>query len=465
MMSVKSHAPKDLVVERLVVAADEIFALFERAFAEYEEEVLRSRFLQQPRDVFHKEDFHLLPSRAQAAKDSEAFMNKSMMMSVKTQALKDLVVEKLVVAADEIFELFERTFAQFEEEALQSRYLPQPPEGLNKPDFQTVIVGLNVGADQVREEEPIKIKQEADPPMELRYSPVTVKSEEPEPEETRPDPSGEQGDGEEPGCSTHLSLDNNRRPFSCSDDDSDEETAKSNGEEPNASPTKDPAENHVNNVGRDNSFSSNSTVTVSKETENRDKLPKCNLCYKTFKSIKALERHLEFHPGPFTCEICSKVHSDRSNYKKHLRIHAEQKPFRCSVCERGFTQKRHMNEHMRIHTGEKPLSCSDCGMTFRQKNSLMRHVLSKHSEHKPYSCPICMKGFVQKWHLVVHMRGHTGERPFSCSVCDRSFESKCYLKKHMDRNHKADGEIPSEVLDSGLCPSLDWEQDTLDETL
>ncbi|KAJ0033634.1 hypothetical protein NQD34_000741 [Periophthalmus magnuspinnatus] len=463
MMSAKSHAPKDLVVERLVVAADEIFALFERTFAEYEEEVLRSRFVQQPRDVFHKEDFHLLSSQVQEAKGSESFINKSMMMSVKTQALKDLVVERLVVAADEIFELFERTFAQYEEEVLRSRYLPQPPEVIHKPDFQTVIVGLNVGTDQAIKKESIKIKQEVDPPMELQYSSVTVKSEEQDPEEeTRPDLSGEQCDGEEPGCSTDLSLDNNRRPYSCSDNDSDEETTKSNGEEPSTSPVKDTAENHVNNAN--NNFSS-STIIVSNGAEKRDKQPKCNLCYKTFKSVKALERHLEFHPGPFTCEICNKVHSDRSNYKKHLRIHAEQKPFRCSVCERGFTQKRHMNEHMRIHTGEKPLSCSDCGMTFRQKNSLMRHVLSKHSEHKPYSCPICMKGFVQKWHLVVHMRGHTGERPFSCSVCDRSFESKCYLKKHMDRNHKADGEIPNEVLDSGLCPTLDWEQETLDESL
>ncbi|XP_072319694.1 uncharacterized protein [Eucyclogobius newberryi] len=445
-MSVKTHPPKDLVVDRLVVAADEIFALFERTFAEYEEEVLQ----QQHREVLDKEDFHPVSSRVQAAKGPESFVNQSIMMSVKTQALKDLVVERLVVAADEIFLLFERTFAQYDEEVLQAKFLQQQNRKvLHKEDFQTVIVGLNVGTDKVIKEELMEIKQEVNPPIEMQYPSVTLKCEEPEPaEENRRDLTGEQCDGEEPGCSSHRIVDNNKLTYSCSATDSEKKN-NNNAEEHNASLMKDLAENNVN---RNNSFSSNNTTTTTTTPPNKgnnggnkDKVPKCTLCYKTFKSIKALERHLEFHPGPFTCETCNKDYTDRSNYKKHLRIHSDQKPFRCSVCERGFTQKRHMNEHMRIHTGEKPLSCSECGMTFRQKNSLMRHVLSKHSADKPYSCPICLKGFVQKWHLVVHMRGHTGERPFSCSICGKGYESKCYLKKHMDRNHKVDGEIMNEV--------------------
>ncbi|KAK7930652.1 hypothetical protein WMY93_007047 [Mugilogobius chulae] len=452
-MSVKTQAPKDLVVQRLVVAADEIFALFERTFAQYKEGVLRSKFVQQPKDVFPKEDFHLISSGLEAAKCRESLVNQSVMLSVQTQALKDLVVERLVVAADEIFVLFERTFAQYEEEVLQSKYLQQTQT--HKEDVQTIIVGLNASTDRPIKEEPIEIKQEVDSPIQIQYPIAILKPDEQhKAEEMRQ--IGKQCDGDEPGCSSQAILDDNRQPYSCSDVDSDK-TTNSNAEETNPNLIKDSTETNVNlnnSFGRNTNptIATSSTTTTSSNVENKAKIPKCTLCYKTFKSVKALDRHLEFHPGPFTCEICHKDYTDRSNYKKHLRIHSEQKPFRCSVCERGFTQKRHMNEHMRIHTGEKPLSCSQCGMTFRQKNSLMRHVLSKHSEDKPYSCPICLKGFVQKWHLMVHMRGHTGERPFSCSICGKSYESKCYLKKHVDRNHKADGEVLNDVMNETMDP-------------
>ncbi|KAJ0051095.1 hypothetical protein NL108_013828 [Boleophthalmus pectinirostris] len=353
-------------------------------------------------------------------------------MSVKVRALRGLVLERLAAAADEIFALFERTFAQYEEEVLRTKILQQPRGALHREDIQTVTVGEEIRSDQVIEEERIKIEQDVNRPIPLQY-PTPA-------EETGPDQSGERRDGEEPGCSNNdLSLDDNRSPFSCSDtDDSDEwaeEMTKSNGKGPNAGFKKDSAEN---NVSCDNSFN---------RDESKDQLPKCTLCYKTFKNMESLEKHLEFHPGPFTCQVCNKVFSSKSNYKTHLLSHTERrdKPHKCPVCGRGFLQRCHVKDHMRIHTGEKPYSCTECGKSFRQQNSLMRHVLSMHSEDKPYKCSLCPKGFVQKPYLESHMRKHTGEKPFVCLVCGKCYKEKYCLKKHMSL-HLEEGDITSQVI-------------------
>ncbi|KAJ0033635.1 hypothetical protein NQD34_000742 [Periophthalmus magnuspinnatus] len=300
-------------------------------------------------------------------------------MSLKGHPLRGLVMERLAVAADEIFALFERTFAQYEEEVLRSKLQQQPRDVFYKEDIQTVTVGVDVYCDQVNTEEAIKIKRQVNPPIKLQRPSVTLKSKEPDPQEKMEDLTREQCDEEEPGCSLDFILDKNGQPYSCSDaDDSidwvilDEKTTKCNEQK------------HVMNK-RD-------------LAKHGDQLYKCNQCSKSFKSKRSLEKHLQIHTRQVT--------SSKSKPKEHL---VKQKPHRCSVCKRGFSQKRHLVDHMRIHTGEKPFSCSHCEMKFRQQYSLMRHIFSKHSEYKPHSCPVCLKGFVEKGSLVLHMRKHTGE--------------------------------------------------------
>ncbi|XP_061750351.1 oocyte zinc finger protein XlCOF6.1-like [Nerophis ophidion] len=363
--------------------------------------------------------------------------------------LKELVKERLMAAADEIFALFERTIASYEEElsrtkeekAVHDEDVRQLIDRQEKRRPRSRISTLNDEDPQpprIKEEEfltpqwgdCLPVLREAEL-TKLQLTVVSMKTEDPEdkPPEFHHSPCEEIKGAEPPSTSSlpHMTTDLSGAPLS----DNDDTTSHfPEDEEPLSSDT-----DCEGDIG---------TQTDKQHSECSEETGKkcfyCSFCAKEFPMMSGLTQHMRTHTGekPFSCSVCSSTFSHRFALQRHKGTHAGEKPFSCFVCHNRFTQKDTLVKHMRTHTGEKPFGCSVCDNRFTQKATLVKHMQT-HTGEKPFCCTVCGKRFTRKATWVSHRRTHTGEKPFSCLVCTSTFSQKSALKIHM-RTHT--GEKP-----------------------
>lgn len=219
-----------------------------------------------------------------------------------------------------------------------------------------------------------------------------------------------------------------------------------------------------------------------KEREGRSRPYKCQICPRTFRSLKSCDAHEQKHSraqsfqGCFICLHCD--YSDRSWGKLHKHIlskhksvmdkkmavvsdetkelkHAKgkkrpdeekkkkgqkeekstkRKEFCCSLCDRTFSTKLTMRRHMGIHQGYKPFECPHCQYTTRLKASLVQHMRI-HTGEKPYKCPQCPYASIDSSSLRRHSRTHTQEKPYHCQYCPYRSIQKKSLDLHARRHH------------------------------
>uniref|UniRef100_A0A8D0CQI7 C2H2-type domain-containing protein n=1 Tax=Sander lucioperca TaxID=283035 RepID=A0A8D0CQI7_SANLU len=358
----------------------------------------------------------------------------------KVQMLRALVKQRLTAAAEEIFGLFERTIAEYEEQLCRSKEnerqrelldaVSNPQRRLHRADVgQLLVVKEEVppeqqecssSVDQQEPEPPPHIKEEQEEPWSSQegeqlpgleeaditkfpFTPVPVKSEDDEEEaqssqlhqrqtqhmETEAD--GEDCGGPEPATSSHprLQPETEDQTGDSSDPETDDSADWKETREPQSA---------LNSLKHDST------------------------CKK-----------------PFSCSECGKFFSLKSNLKIHMRTHTGEKPFSCSVCKKSFKGSGGLQYHMKTHTGEKPFSCSECDKAFTVSGTLKKH-----------------------------MRTHTGEKPFSCSVCNKRFARRSHVKTHKcvgQMETEADGEYcggPEPATSSHPHPRL--QPETEDQT-
>ncbi|XP_049895785.1 zinc finger and SCAN domain-containing protein 12-like isoform X2 [Epinephelus moara] len=290
----------------------------------------------------------------------------------KVQMLRSLVKQRLTAAAEEIFGLFERTIAEYEEELCRSKEenerqrklldaASNPQLRLHRADVQQLLV----------------VKEEV-PPEQQEWS-SSVDQEDPEPphikeeqEELWISQEGEQLQGLEEDDITKFTS--TPVPVKSEDD-----------EEKPQSPQ----------------LHQRQTQQITTEVEGED----CG------GAEPAMNSDLDKHLQPET---------DESDYWKEPR-----EPQSCLNSLK--------NDQVPVNdliVGEKRFSCSECGKRFGYSGDLKKHMRS-HTGEKPFSCFECGKRFGRNGVLKIHMRCHTGEKPFSCSICGRSFTQNGNLRTHM----------------------------------
>nr|XP_040046821.1 oocyte zinc finger protein XlCOF7.1-like [Gasterosteus aculeatus aculeatus] len=344
----------------------------------------------------------------------------------KVQMLRCLVTQRLTEAAEEIFGLFERTIAEYEEETsrlkednerLKKRLhaVLNPEVRIQRADLQQLFV---LKEKQQKGSERPQIKEEQEDPelqglkeadMKVSFTPVKRDNDEDETQSSqlyqRPteqmETSGDREDCRGPETDRNTGTDAPSEP------DTDEKTGDSSETETGDSSETDDSDDWNKTREPQSVFNShnNGEASVSDSRCRTSEKPLiCSECKKTFGCIKKLTRH--------------------------MMTHTSEKPFSCSQCGKGFTEIGDLKTHMRSHTGEKPFSCSQCGKRFTEIGDLKTHMRF-HTREKPFSCLQCGKRFTDIGDLKTHMRFHTREKPFSCLECGKRFTEIGDLKTHI----------------------------------
>lgn len=136
------------------------------------------------------------------------------------------------------------------------------------------------------------------------------------------------------------------------------------------------------------------------------------------------------------CDVCGKVFSNGSRYRRHASVHSDYRRYKCKICNKQYKEISAIHVHMQNHKNEKRYSCTYCGEKFNTWNTRFCHIRTHHTTEKQFVCEICDKSFKLKSSLKSHLVYHTGEKSHSCSICSKSYSHSKSLKDHMYTHFK-----------------------------
>ncbi|KAM9195172.1 uncharacterized protein V3H86_001198 [Mergus octosetaceus] len=175
----------------------------------------------------------------------------------------------------------------------------------------------------------------------------------------------------------------------------------------------------------------------------------------------------------YQCQFCDYATAVHSNFKLHLKMHADRGPFVCQECNKTFKTSNHLQRHRLLHVEnqyefgrclymdsclEENLGlhpemhiglCPERNFGSLEGSSSVHYMLGSEvygeqtaiqrdegndllaqSEPQFYQCAECEYATYILSNLKLHVRIHTGEKPYSCSVCQKEFRTSSHLKRH-----------------------------------
>ena len=218
----------------------------------------------------------------------------------------------------------------------------------------------------------------------------------------------------------------------------------------------------------------------------------CDICEKSFKTKRTLQRHQTVHTGekPFKCTLCPGEFTRKEGLQAHMLIHTGEKPFQCKRCDFRSRSSYNIALHQKIHDRGTVYRCSECEFSSIVKRDMIGHLLGTHGTGKWYVCSHCWFGFTSSESLASHMDkthpeishicptcglrfssshmlerhkiSHTDYKPFKCAVCHKQFRRSENLRNHM-KAHEDGGR--SEKFTCKLCDFACVSQRTLNDHL
>ena len=177
--------------------------------------------------------------------------------------------------------------------------------------------------------------------------------------------------------------------------------------------------------------------------------PECKACGVFIADPELLQEHNETHHGVFTCRVCYRTFTSRSNLERHSRLHTGHKPYICSKCGKAFSRKDHLTNHSAKHA----YKCGKCLKRFVERDALRMHYRNDHQVELSNICSQCNKGFADARLYAEHLKSHpesseakaplTPEEyelkasmfQFKCTECGLTFSDAIDLARHRHLQH------------------------------
>lgn len=178
---------------------------------------------------------------------------------------------------------------------------------------------------------------------------------------------------------------------------------------------------------------------------------RCKTCLKEFKYYTAYKRHEKIHTNerPHICDLCGKGFIQLVTLQAHINAHNRctnrtqrtreiSHNIKCLICEQTFSTFtgltiHNKRKHNKINEKNCKYVCDVCGQYFCTTITLKHHKAT-HNTERNFLCNVCGKQFRNKIPLTTHMRVHTKERPYNCNICLKWLSSKTSLYFHMLRH-------------------------------
>ncbi|XP_077573837.1 uncharacterized protein LOC144197115 isoform X2 [Stigmatopora nigra] len=177
-----------------------------------------------------------------------------------------------------------------------------------------------------------------------------------------------------------------------------------------------------------------------------------NLC----DGVEAKKKAQNVKDTDFQCSVCQQIFESKTALKGHLRQHTNEPTLTCQFCEQKFTRKHNLKKHLRLHMPDKDSwrnqfkiqdsICPQCGKMFDNGSKMLHHM----AKCKRLACKICGKRFSRKHNLMNHtMQKHNGENATeNPASADGPSSSKSYRRGQ-------NGEERRSGLDAGECSGVD----------
>ena len=171
-------------------------------------------------------------------------------------------------------------------------------------------------------------------------------------------------------------------------------------------------------------------VTLSADTA------ECKYCGKLYHTGKKLMDHInQEHPGEqtiYACPYCTQPFNQYSEYLQHLGEHKD-RIIRCRICDKEFKTITKLRVHTKTHVNQ----CPFCSENFLTPQALQDHVKESHG-----SDPAAVERQCSLWEFTCNSIGELAEhnqsvnRPYSCNTCFLCFSAEYKLDDHRLAKHK-----------------------------